>query len=1334
MIIDPRTIKPANTNPFGLRDPRDGALTGGIKDPRDINATNQITNQQPKSLREGLGIQYGGWLEMEERGMMTPVLEKMKNAGFGAPTKYGLPAAFAYDLEKEEKAPAWFKQSMNVSEKRVLPEREVQDLWEGMKQSIQEEPEKGARPLGSMANATANTTVAFIGEDEDIIHQFGAIGKMAEVAKWLFLELPSRASASIMLSTREKYLPEMMGGESRQTITPETTIERFLWGKEDIKTIGRLQEDAKEWLESFGIGSSASQTIALIGVPVALGMDLLPFGNVSKTALARSLKGATKVRHAKSILTKSGVPANIADVYAPRFAKLKDIGEINKGIKSMEGVINAAKQMPKPVVSGAKDVAKPGIPGRLGLKSVGLAPELSPFIKKREATLLRDKMKALSRGAREGSIATRDDIIKAGNELDDILKRSGVPKDERYKFITEFKEVKGVDDLIKKLPKITARVDRIVNRNEIKRLTSSIVKEIETAIPKKKNGILVGKFGEEASLQIDFLRGKKTITGETVTIKQKTGEGLHLTGDRAKAQELKNLKISEYIQPENGVLKEVPPSVLRDNSLLDMVGIQEMNANELENVLSNIRSIKETGMTKEALLAFNKETELQRLVSQAVREFTSYTKRTKVAGVEGVEINPISKLMHIADNALYQTEYLVRKATYSKTDEIATWVSDKLIDARNSHGRTEAVWRNIKVSQFKKIFGEKRLGRTHSELSKEKTIFKGKDAFGEPIELKLNQFEAGYWYGLLKDPTNHRIFTENMGWTKPMFKSFYKSLDPKMIEYVDWIVSDYMKVIREPVAKRYAEKFGTALANNPNYLPRSYSGVDLMDETINLFKSDAFPTHPTALPSGIKERIGSRMGFRKESIELIVRRHSNQMNQFIHFDEVVSDFKKVFNNPEVSRAIKSTRGGKELHETLLLKIDDIARGSTASSLSSTGVDWLISNFTRSSLMFNFLPFLKQLTSYPAFLMGKEGLETKDLISGTLVFLRNPVAWTKKFSETDFIFNRLTNGFDRETALAFKNGNKAYTIEEVELTLESFLKNSIVTPTRGGDVIPILPGLTAKYTQTFNHLKRTTDLPREEIHKRALRAAEKLVSQTQQSSWIENVGRIQSANWVGKAVSMFGTSPIQYQRETINAARMGIRGQISAKRAITTIVTSYIILPQLFQFVCNGFTWNEERQKRALILGPINYYPAVGSLAGLFYDAFTNGETWQNIESSISPLFGTLNNAREASVALGKLLLDDDLSEEKRMKEWEEFARNLYITAANIYGKAPSTLPRTIDGILDLTSGETDDLRRIIYSEWSLDDGEDEPSIPGLRLPKIDSGVGKIDSGFKKISR
>ena len=140
------------------------------------------------------------------------------------------------------------------------------------------------------------------------------------------------------------------------------------------------------------------------------------------------------------------------------------------------------------------------------------------------------------------------------------------------------------------------------------------------------------------------------------------------------------------------------------------------------------------------------------------------------------------------------------------------------------------------------------------------------------------------------------------------------------------------------------------------------------------------------------------------------------------------------------------------------------------------------------------------------------------------------------------------------------------------------------------------------------------------------------------------------------------------------------------------------------------------------------------LLDCFYDAFANGETWQNMENSISPLFGTLNNTREASVALGKLLLDDDLSEEKRMEEWNEFARNIYITAANISGVLPSTLPRTIDGILDLTSGETDDIRRIIYSEWSLDDGEDEPSIPGLRLPKIDSGVGKIDSGFKKISR
>ena len=893
-------------------------------------------------------------------------------------------------------------------------------------------------------------------------------------------------------------------------------------------------------------------------------------------------------------------------------------------------------------------------------------------------TGITERIKGINKGIRRGTITKREDILKAGNELKAKLKELQVDPTDAKWFTDTFKNLEGVDDLAKKLPEITARVDRLVNAREVRNLKKDILEELKTAKPKiGQKKALESKFGPEAQKKLDFIRN-------------------NIKGNRTIALAKIEENINKYGTTVDGVTQEVPPKIAKQNALLNMVGIKKMSLGDLKATLKNIQSLKTKGELSTLTKQFNKTSELEQIKDIAIKEFKPKKGAAKILGEAERKINPIERVWHTIDNALLGIRNISEKLTFSKEFKVADWVGEKIRVSRNNHNRLGIEWNNAKVRAFKNTFGEKNLGKIYRELNKEQTVFKGLDKLGKEVEIKLTQLEAAYWHALTKDPTNLPMFISNMNFTPEMFKALDKFVDPKVKKYVDSLQEHWLKTIRKKVNKRYKTKFGMDMPDNPNHMPRLYSDKTPEEDITNLLFGDAFPSHPSTVPSGVKTRIGSKAEFKRISIESALRRHSEQMNQFVNFDETISDLRRVFSDPAVKETILSQKGGSQLYKTLNKKIDDIARGGMAAQMKLAALDYFIGNFTKASLMFNWVPFVKQTTSFPAFTLGRGSVSYPQLIRGSFSFHRNPVKWTKMFAESDFIFERLTQGFNRETALAFRRGDKDFTIKELDMTLGKFLKDATITPTRGGDMIPILPGLTAKYNQVVKSLKGK-GLSKEEIHKRALAEAEVLASRTQQSRNIEDLGRIQTANSVGKGISMYSTTPIQYHRETIGTIRRLNRGQGSFKEMLRAIITGWIVLPQLFQWVSDGGEWNEERQLRALLLGPWNYYPAAGNMMGTMYDAFTKGETWKNVSSGISPLFSIPLDIQSSWVYLGKIMFKDG-----DVNDWKRFAEKLYTTIALSSGKLPSTLPRTIKGVGDLLEEETTDIRRLFFSEYSLD--------------------------------
>jgi len=207
-------------------------------------------------------------------------------------------------------------------------------------------------------------------------------------AKTAFLEYPARAAAQLTLGVEE----ELRKGE-RRTSTPETPIERFFFGQDKIVSIQERVERTKESMEEWGISPKAVG-FEIGDVPVApmalvsagMFLELTTFGG-KKKGLATALQKVNKVEDAFSVLKRAGVADDIARVYAPKFANLKNIGEITKGIGSLENAIKFTKAT-DPVIN-------------LGKKTL---PEIAP---KLPATLTKVEKKAI-----EAGLGAADDLAK----------------------------------------------------------------------------------------------------------------------------------------------------------------------------------------------------------------------------------------------------------------------------------------------------------------------------------------------------------------------------------------------------------------------------------------------------------------------------------------------------------------------------------------------------------------------------------------------------------------------------------------------------------------------------------------------------------------------------------------------------------------------------------------------------------------------------------------------------------------------------------------------------------------------------------------------------------
>ena len=574
------------------------------------------------------------------------------------------------------------------------------------------------------------------------------------------------------------------------------------------------------------------------------------------------------------------------------------------------------------------------------------------------------------------------------------------------------------------------------------------------------------------------------------------------------------------------------------------------------------------------------------------------------------------------------------------------------------------------------------------------------------IEQPMSVMQAISMYNALKDPTLQKTF-EAMSVDGKTIQALEEFIGPEGIALADFFMQAYRaKGLEVQAAHRITEGFEMDLVENYSGRLIRVGAADPTDtgtvvSTIELTSQDG-RTRPSVKNGSLKARMGSTKPLKFNDADTEFMRHVTEMNHYIAFAQVAKDLNNVFKDPSVKAAIIQ-KHGKEFYDALNEVINNTLTGGSKQAEIFTKLAALRSNISVATIGLNLPSFLKQLTSFPAFM---NSMPSKEYLKYQAQFFKDPIKHLKTILQTDYAKNRMDSSYDRDVAEQIRRARGL-----MSGGLKS-LSDRFMFLTRMGDIGAIAMGGWPLYQYTYDQA-----IAAGKTEAQATRAANlafsKASDRTQQSSNILQLGGLQQRGFFSKLFTMYMTTPIHYQRTmavaVMKAFQKGSKNPKAKSDAIKSVVIFHVLLPQIFAAMSGGFLgfWSDDEDKRenfyrgqlrALILGNFNSYFIIGdlleglagSLAGVKHPF--QGE----IES---PVFKKMT---EFSVNLGRLIESGDT---------DNLARAI-ITAMELSGLPIKPVLRQTSNIVDVAQGERGPVESVFkllgFSDYAL--GRDSKNV------------------------
>jgi len=447
------------------------------------------------------------------------------------------------------------------------------------------------------------------------------------------------------------------------------------------------------------------------------------------------------------------------------------------------------------------------------------------------------------------------------------------------------------------------------------------------------------------------------------------------------------------------------------------------------------------------------------------------------------------------------------------------------------------------------------------------------NAEGDKVTLKMTKAEARKFIMEYSDPTLRETFHTGMAFTDDMVKAVLDTLTAQDRTFIK-MQMEFYRTYYDRVNAVYREVQGVDLPFNELYSPIRREGVEAPDGLYGAFLDEVSYRRKVSAGS-LKDRVKNIRRIAKQSDVNILERHIADMEHYIAWVEKIRDLNAIFKNPNV-RAVINAHHSPSMLFTIDRFINDFTRGGIESAQNMKRLDKFRGTYTRSVLAAKASITIKQLTSQVAY---AEVMPVVDYAKNTLRFWASPIKNYKFLKKNSVWFKERTGNMERDIKTAMKM--KEYSAYRKK---QSFLDSLMLNVTIG-DQGAIAIGGWAYYTYLVEKKGMS--------HENAIREFEIFSERTQQSSDLSLLSDWQRGGPLAKILTSFMSAPNLYLRKELGAIRNLLAGRGSKLKHAKTIVIYHFIIPMLFQLTADAFDWDEDNQKRAVVLGPLNGFFALG---------------------------------------------------------------------------------------------------------------------------------------------
>ncbi len=821
------------------------------------------------------------------------------------------------------------------------------------------------------------------------------------------------------------------------------------------------------------------------------------------------------------------------------------------------------------------------------------------------------EVKSFKAAFNKGVSAAKKDVKSSQAAIITALEKAGLDPKDRVKFIRSIKNIQTVEQLQKNLPDIERRVVGLLNAKAKRAAISGINKALKATKTKSQNKIIKSKFKDpQLQERFDTLRKLNKITKE---------EAQKILAER------------DISEAETGAVDPIENMILALKADRDSVSPEDAFK-----LLGDIKATIADGKARGKIAKAMEKTRLDDIAVSAANTITN------IEAIDAIDQTTLSvKLSNTAKNLNSFQEFLIHgwedilDITFNLkgVDNSEIIETLRVTDNFQTRKRVARNWQKSYSEKAVKALGfqkesqyVKKVRGDHKLL----TVGQFVNARGENVLLQLNIAQIRQLWMITQDSTISDTLTDKKGnaFTEEMISAATDLLSVEDIALARERLAFYQRAGAD-INKAYSAVNGVNLPNNPNYSPirREIEGKQqdflefLKSENVDgFFKEQGY--RASVNNGSLRERTQNILPIKLEGDEAVMQRHALEMAHYVAFAEKIQEVSRIARNPILRKAILAKKGklGLQIFDTA---VSDFTRGHVReATLLGRFVNKLNSNFARSVLSLKPAIGVKQLSSIPAY---AEFVTIPEFIAGVSEALINPAKVLRALGDSALLQERGSNLEKQIADIASGDAAKQF---KKDPTVERMLGIFIELGDKGAIVV----GGWSVYKAA---IKRGL------THEQAIVEFERATSSRQQSADLDRLSGLQRSGALGRLFSQFLSAPNAYLRAELQAIRQLQRGKITPQEFGKKIAIYHLLLPALFQFISDGFRYEEDKQAVAMILGSLNGYFILGDLLKQGVSLAVGAKAYQ---SKGINFYGALNDATKGAADALEAGLDGNLED------------------------------------------------------------------------------------------